>query len=489
MFLMYLGFHDYTQTKLDIVFLLDESKVPLTTKEIHKEIGHSNIETIKKIMKELQEDFQEVYPKGEVVLSISKRNGITLTRDATNLQKFIRYALTNDLAYKIYMATIFNESTDTTKFVDTNFISRSSVRRKIQDMNVYLNKMDLHISFGKILKINGPEYRRRIMAYRLMSIIKLNIEDLPIKENTDVFYSLAKQVARYLDISKEKHLSKLAAFIYITHMAHKNNKNLEFSEEVQRAMRSLTFPARPRILTFFSDEDWNLMVLALSSLNFEGIDLDLNYKNIALPLITDLSNRFVASFEKAFNHNLAPDEVEFIHKTNHKFYIRNLLYPIENFALTTFPTVKPSTIRHNFPAYFKRFTNFFAHLKDDIVHPLTESLVYEYQAFFICASIFPLENSFPLVKIYLEADLDKLILKHLKNRLAISLSGKCKVKFVDFVDEAHIILKTASTRSITPSNNQTLIEILPILSLTDLDKIHSTVKVLTYKMVDDIKGV
>ena len=72
MFLMYLGFHDYTQTKLDIVFLLDESKVPLTTKEIHKEIGHSNIETIKKIMKELQEDFQEVYPKGEVVLSISK---------------------------------------------------------------------------------------------------------------------------------------------------------------------------------------------------------------------------------------------------------------------------------------------------------------------------------------------------------------------------------------------------------------------------------
>ncbi len=486
---MYLGFHDYTQTKLDIVFLLDESKIPLTTKEIHKEIGHSNIETIKKIMKELQEDLLEVYPNNEVELSISKRSGITLTRDATNLQKFVKYALTNDLTYKIYIATIFNNSTETLEFVEENFISRSSIRRRIQEMNEYLIKMDLHISFGKVMKINGPEYSRRIMAYRLMSIIKLELEELPIKGNTDIFYSLAENVAKYLDISKEKHLSKIAAIIYITHAAKANSSELELSGPINEAMRALTFPAKPRILTFFNDDDWELMVLLLSSLNLDGIALDLNYKNISVPKITELSNKFVGSFEASFNFNLSPEQVELVHKLNHKFYIKNLLYPLENDGLNTFPTIRPITIRNNFPAYFKHFTNFFAHLKDLDDSIITTSSLYEFHAFFICAAILPLESSFPNIKFYIEADLDELILMHIKNRLAISLSGKCKVSFSDYVDDAHIILKTASTRHIEPTKTQTIIEILPTLSVTDLDKVHSVVRVLTYKMVDDIKGV
>ncbi|MGO3609116.1 MAG: helix-turn-helix domain-containing protein, partial [Enterococcus sp.] len=141
------GLSSSTRLKQEIICILYEQKDYVSSEKIVELLGYSNSQMVKKNCQELREIANHCYLNGEVELSMVRNKGIKLTCSTNNdLQKITEYIFLEDLAYNIYSDILFERFIITTVFCKKNFVSESTLQRKVRNLNNYLHKYKLHIS-------------------------------------------------------------------------------------------------------------------------------------------------------------------------------------------------------------------------------------------------------------------------------------------------------------------------------------------------------
>lgn len=88
---MLLGLDKEFLLKTQLLQVLDNANVFLTTTEISRKIPYFSIDTIQQACRSLKEDFSHLYTNHECELIISKRYGIRLIRHQVTLKSLIDY--------------------------------------------------------------------------------------------------------------------------------------------------------------------------------------------------------------------------------------------------------------------------------------------------------------------------------------------------------------------------------------------------------------
>ena len=161
-----LGFDSSVWVMFDIIQLLDNQTDYISSENLLFLLGYSNITQVKKLCKKLQDDIKECYTEKEMTLVINKRHGIRLLRYPTcSFQDLFNLILSEDIAYCIFKEVLIQRVVSVKEFRDHYFVSFSTIKRKVKEINNTINDYNLHITVSHQLKIRGKESAIRCFSF------------------------------------------------------------------------------------------------------------------------------------------------------------------------------------------------------------------------------------------------------------------------------------------------------------------------------------
>ncbi|WP_348921857.1 helix-turn-helix domain-containing protein [Enterococcus rotai] len=151
--------------KLDIVDFLYRSSFWMSSEEIADRLKLDK-KTIHKYTNELSEDILD-FNKESIVLESIKGKGIKLqVTDSNDYRIFLQFLMDDTLTINIVKAIALKKGNSLVTLASDNFVSESTVRRKIQQLRDYIDLMDISIiSRSGYYSIVGDEKEIRLFLF------------------------------------------------------------------------------------------------------------------------------------------------------------------------------------------------------------------------------------------------------------------------------------------------------------------------------------
>ncbi|EKQ3613757.1 helix-turn-helix domain-containing protein, partial [Enterococcus faecalis] len=131
--------------KLDIAELLYRSKFWVSSEEIAMYLKLDK-KTIHRYTSELSEDILD-FNKDTISFEIIKGKGVKLhVSNSNDYREFKQFLLDNTLTINIVKALALKKGNSLISLANDNFVSESTIRRKIQQLKEYIDHMDISIT-------------------------------------------------------------------------------------------------------------------------------------------------------------------------------------------------------------------------------------------------------------------------------------------------------------------------------------------------------
>lgn len=283
----------------NILQVLDDHTEYISSEQLVELLKDPTISQVKKLLCELKTYIEECYPEQEVSLIISKRNGVKLQRDSdNNLQKLFNYIVSKNLAYSVYRTLLFERSVSTSEFCETQFVSLSTLQRKIKEINTSLDEYGLHITLSQQLNLQGKESTIRCFSFILLYMMhQANRfqKSIGLMHWMTTWIWLKKSIKislNFLPFQEEI----LGIHLFITNSAVQTGHNLDFSEESFPYFDAIHFPKKPEFLSEWQDEDWQFLLLMAHNSNLTNYEIPLDFSGIEFTELKQDFNTWIRLF-------------------------------------------------------------------------------------------------------------------------------------------------------------------------------------------------
>ncbi|MGG5332873.1 helix-turn-helix domain-containing protein [Enterococcus sp. AZ163] len=465
------GLDKNTLLKRKIIDVLDQQSQPLTYKELVEIVQTSSVGTLQIICKELAELMEKLYPDQSCSIVIQKeKHGTTLNlmRSSDNLQLFYDHLYMSDLAYEILQTLLMKRKTSTIMFCMNQGLSESSLKRKVKDINLEICDFGIRITCAKQLSLKGPETKIRAFHYIFLRSMHRQFFTVPRIQNLATDYQLALDIADYLDVSDDLPLvERFAYWVFITQLALSKGKKLQFSQADLNIMNTLDFPEQPAFLAHWSTEDWNFLLTAVYCSLSKNFQLPLKSEQL---VTTDSLQNWVQLFQKHFRL-LSTKEEEFIYKKLNQLTMTMHFFPLSGSFLTNLQAfVGLEDLTEMYPLYLKRFENFWSEWSRQLSNP--ELDMFRMFSLSICISIMPMDKLLPEIAIYIYSETSDSFKQYLEIKLNFYYSNRYALNFVEFPEEADLLIGTVPFYENQCSPQQKQLIVRARVSQKDLDNIE-----------------
>ncbi len=201
-----------TRIKKDLLHILDNYTDFVSTKCLVEQIEYANHYIVKKSLNELYDEIRTNYAPEDLSLKINKHRGVKLYSKNGNLYDLINSFILKDIAYKILYTVIVHRCVPSKVLCEELFISESSLRRRIKDINTDLANYQLRITFSQHIRLHGPEHMIRVIHFILLFYVYRQLENMPNLEDQIIYRQMAAQVSHYLSLPATPHQQEVLAF-------------------------------------------------------------------------------------------------------------------------------------------------------------------------------------------------------------------------------------------------------------------------------------
>ncbi|MCF1620002.1 helix-turn-helix domain-containing protein [Tetragenococcus koreensis] len=391
-----------------------------------------------------------------------KKVNFNLLTQAIN-EKSIRYNTT--------LSLLINRELSTLDHCEENFISKSTLIRKMKKTVHLLSNYGLYISISDRMKLTGNESMIRIGEFIFLS---LNYEDLSMF----LFYSQAKdyllqtnRIFHYLNLSlSEIEIEYLSIWVFINQHAIEEGHLLNDDPELSGFFENYKFVEKPSFLTDWKENDWKFFLLCLYTLDYISLENTVEIKTIN-PFAKEIE-QWIDCFERHYF---------FMNKEQKRFIEEKLTKQLQSDSMIKLGTdIMPylenldiNYLEKRYPIYFSYFEKFWRNFSE--IEPIyAKHPSIKHASLLNCIYFVPLLTFMPEVSIFLCTNTSKAHLHLLKEKIDVHLKDR-NIKFVENIHFADVIVTTINSLEAI-SEQQTIIQVRPSLPKNDLNRIKSTVK-------------
>jgi hypothetical protein len=440
-------------------------------------LGYSNITQVKKLCKKLQDDIKECYTEKEMTLVINKRHGIRLLRHPTcSFQDLFNLILSEDIAYCIFKEVLIQRVVSVKEFRDHYFVSFSTIKRKVKEINNTINDYNLHITVSHQLKIRGKESAIRCFSFFILFMMHRQLSNIPWIENKERYFNLAKQISQSLNLNfsfVQEEILGLQLFISCSAIERKHH--FHFTEINFPFVTEIKFPTKPNFLTDWSNEEWHFLLLMVHNSNLSNYIIPLDFSNVPTPELDHDYKLWITLFEK----HVAPfddTQAEFIYQNFIRLYLGSFFFKIDQKLLLSFPGIG-FNIKKNDQSYFFSQVQKLWYDFSEQCGTWTHNH-FETQSVLLCQYLLSAKRLLPKINIYLYTDLSDLFLEHIKNGINSYFASKYNIVFVNKPEESDLIVGTIKYPKMTNPNYQHQILIQGLLTQQDYQHLVEIIKEL-----------
>ncbi|MDB1730386.1 helix-turn-helix domain-containing protein [Enterococcus avium] len=476
------GLSSSTLLKQEIICILYEQKDYVSSEKIVELLGYSNSQMVKKKCQELIEIIYNYHLDDEIKLITTRNKGIKLTCSTNNdLQKITEYIFLEDLAYNIYSDILFERLIVTTSFCKKNFISESTLQRKVKHLNNFLHKYKLHISFSSVLKINGSEVAIRNFTFLFHFFIHRRFSSIPrlSPEQKKTCYERTKDIEEVLHFdlnSAQREI--LAVLLFVNSNAAAKNKHILFTEQQNQMIHLLSVTNKPSFLMDWTQRDWIFFLVSIYCYDFNNIHLELHPNYDVLSLFLKEADLWMTLFQYSFVP-LSDHSKQFIKEELFKQYIiQNLFYIDENLIKKLF-NINLEEVARNQPFYMQKFFEFWTFFKMNTL--FFDTYQFKISSLLLCTYVLPFKDFLPTISIYFYSDLPQLNHNYLLNNVIFNFSNQYIIEYVSDIQYADLVISTTSYLESHLLAEQDFVVIRPDLPKIDLKKLEGMFKKIVKK--------
>ena len=427
--------NDTTLIKKEILEILDNNDSFVSTSKLSKMIDLKSHATIRKFCSELKDYIADNYSKEEVEFITNKHYGNKLILHNVNIRHITSNLFSKDLNYEILINLLHYRVMDSYKFCSEHFISESQLRRKVRDINKYLNPLDIHISVSNKIKLLGHEHS--IIAFHSVTLFYFYtcLTKIHFIDNHKEYLETTKDILRYLGIKYNRGTLKLATILFFTI----SNSNVELDEEfISYYLDGINVLEKPDFIELLSDEHWKFLNLTLfvSDLYDFDINADMEYREKIIPK-KDIE-LWLSSFEKFFRKLTDEEKKTLDNKLFVKFLSHETLLTDDS-IIALFNTLDFKKIKTQYPLYMQRFNLFW----NDYISKSTQSHNFlKIESFLLCILFVNFDDMLPSVKLYLDTNMPSLVANYLKVAIKSQFLNRYHIQFTNEVEDTDLIIET-----------------------------------------------
>ncbi|OTN75827.1 hypothetical protein A5886_000903 [Enterococcus sp. 8G7_MSG3316] len=470
----------HTRVKKDLLLLLNNHHDFVPTQLLVAQIGYANQYVVKKALNELFEEIRDTFDPNELSLKINKHRGVHLYSRDGNLYDALNMIISKDMGYLILITMLHKRNVPTSELCDSLFISESSLRRRIKEINQQMSFYDLRITFSKTIRLQGPEHQIRILAFSLIFYIHRSLAGLPFSVEMEKYHTLAQQVSQQLHLQTNSHQQTiLSMLLFVSDPAICAGVHVVLPVQQQLYYQDLMIPDKPTFLEHWQLDDWSFLFVAVLSADWVGFDLDLDLPKTINGVNTSASQDWLHSFETVFG-DIETDRNRGIAQINRQL-LANLFFRLDDALFDLFHFYDSQNIQQLYPAYTKTFdgawTSFVAQ------HPEFDTRYARQTNLFLCVYLFPIQKVLPEIRVYNHSHLTVTTNHYVEERIKGRFFDRCKIRFTQRIEEADLIIGTHKINAST-NHQQRIVMIDTALSACDLSRIEQAIEGLIYAKVE-----
>lgn len=428
----------------DILRHLDEQTDYIPSSQLLASLGYSTLGQVQKICTNLQEIIANCYPNKEVELLINRHRGIKLIRHSANMQKLLDYIASQDLAFSIYQNILFKRTLSTADFCRAQFISLSTLQRKIKEINGYLNNYGMHITLSQNLKITGAESTIRCFTFIFLYIVHRQLSNIYWLDVRDIYLKQTTAIAQHLKlVFRQTEEELFALMVFVNQQAIDRQLAINFEKESFPHIHDLQFPEKPHVLATWEEDEWKFLLLTAFNSNLANFDIPIDFSRLYVEDLSHGFEKWIELFEEYFV-SFDLENRAFLYENFLKRYFSNFFFKVDSTLLATFPAVDFAQLANTQPYYFQQFQKFWKAFAKS--HPSWDIPYFETQSFLLCEYFLPLRYFLPKIKLFVFTDLTTLSLHRIKDTLALYFSNKYQIQLVSTPQAADVIVGTINYR-------------------------------------------
>ncbi|KAF1302178.1 hypothetical protein BAU17_02040 [Enterococcus sp. CU12B] len=436
-----LGFEKSMWLLFDIVKILDNQTTAISSERLLQLLGYSNITQVKKACQELKDLITTCYAPQEMTLAISKRHGMRLYHESNcSFHPLFNQIASKDLAYSIYQTLLFQRSVSTDTFFEQHFISLSTLRRKVKEINQYLNTIGLHITLGQRLTIRGKESMIRSFTFLFLFMLHRQMSNVNRVTDSSPYFDLAKKLNHSLQLNFLDYQEEiLAIHLFIATSAIEKNQHINFSEEDFPYIEAIKFPKKVNFLPHWTEDDWKFLLLTMHNSNLANYDSPIDLTAIQFPELDRDFATWVTLFEKYFSP-FDTTQTEYLYNHFQKMYLASFFLKTDQKLLSAFPGVNFQQNEQLHSYYLKQFDHFWQAFSAQCGEWVNNH--FEMQSLLLCQYFLPPTEFLPTIHIYFYTDLDLLFSANTQNAICSYFASNYIIKFVSTVEESDLVIGT-----------------------------------------------
>ncbi|OJG71928.1 hypothetical protein RV11_GL003303 [Enterococcus phoeniculicola] len=453
--------------KLDILYILENQTDFISTNQLQMLLGYSNMYLVKKNLRELKEDIQEFYENEEVLLVISHHNGIKLIHESDHLHPFIIDFLSKDIAIELLMLLLFTRDVSTENFCETYYISESSLRRKVKEINQHLAFYHLKITLSRKIRLVGPENKIRLVTFALLFFIYRTPEMMHEIPEYEDLQSLTHQLNDYLNVRDSAMQREILFFIILSYVLSIKRGAPYYPEpEHELYFDHIDVLDKPDFLSDWSFYDWKLFILSVHCADLHSTLL--NNSQIVRLFQKNKLTRWQYLFTQNFRE-LTQTESSLVKDSLISQFLTRTFFIMDNELFEHFHIIDEKKMRQSFPLFFNRFELFWQQFVQEF--PESDFQYLKTVNFLFCLHLMPVESMFFRVHLHIY-DLPDVLKTYIRLQVFNRFGANFHLIFVDEAAKADLILGTVSSYDIKVSTTPLYLCIKMNLTTSDYDQIE-----------------
>lgn len=468
--------------KKELLLLLSSYTTFVSSKEIAQQLNIDNIQQVQLLCRELADEIEEFYQPTEFELKINN-NGILLVRGSGDLKKLLNQYHYEEPSFDLVMDLFFNRVIPLTDFCQRYYVSESTVRRKVRQINKNLQDFDLRIICSHDLKLIGEEHK--VLSFIVLSayLTFQKMTNTLVSEQTKK-RSIAQTkriVATFSDSPTELEIDSIALIYSVITISTRKGLHLDKDWQAFSQINTDFLPEKPEFLTDWTEKDWEFFLAALYLYNFyHPTHLNDHFPARYQAIKSDWEKIFRANFPVSLN--IKDAEVQ---KELQRMILFCDWYPNDNYILGLFPVVSLDDLTKRYPLHLERYDSFWSEFLQK--QPKLNINYFQLNSLLLTLYLTPLEKRKEHISIYLESAHNIAAVDNLKTAIYEAFWIKYQITFVDSKEEADLYV--SSIKQLSNEQVEEFIPIHPLFLNNDVQLIEQKIQAVIEKKNDNKKAI
>lgn len=455
----------------DILNVLDNENDFLTMQQIAQRLEYPAVNSIRNTCHELKNQINELYSPEEIEFIISQRGGVRMDRKKVNLHLLTQAINERSIRYNTTVSLLINRDLSTLDYCEENFISKSTLIRKMRRTSRLFSNYGLNISISDRMKLTGKESIVRIAEFTFLSLNYENLTMFLFYSQAEDYLLQSNQIFHYLNLSlAENEIEYLAMFFFTNQYAIKEGHLLNEDAELLSFFENYKFVRKPDFLTGWTENDWKFFLLFLYTLNYISLEKAVQVKKTN-PFAEEIKH-WISCFEDHYFIMNKKQKSKVEERLTKQLQYDAIIKPGVD-IMPYFKNLDVDYIQKMFPIYFSRFEKFWQDFTE-VVPVYTRRPSIKLSSLLNCIYFVPLLTYMPEVSIFVCTNTSKTYQQFLEEKIHVHLRDRV-IKFEEDIHLADVIVTTINSLEAS-SDQQAIIQVRPTLTKKDLDRIKTAVE-------------